>query len=75
MNKLLNIGVLIFTGYLFGELAEKIKLPTISGYILGGILQGPDLLGIMSYATPIPCFLFPYPSLLFQYQVRCLLKN
>lgn len=48
MNVILSIGLLIFTGYIFGELAEKIKLPKISGYILAGILLNPDLLGIMS---------------------------
>jgi len=48
MNVILSIGILIFTGYIFGELAEKIKLPKISGYILAGILLNPDLLGIMS---------------------------
>jgi len=48
MNIILSIGVLIFTGYLFGELAVKVKLPKISGYILAGILLNPDLSGIMS---------------------------
>ncbi len=48
MNVILSIGILIFAGYIFGELAEKIKLPKISGYILAGILLNPDLLGVMS---------------------------
>jgi len=48
MNVILSIGILIFTGYVFGELAEKIKLPKISGYILAGIILNPDLLGVMS---------------------------
>lgn len=48
MNVILSVGLLIFTGYLFGELAEKIHLPKISGYILAGILLNPDLSGIMS---------------------------
>ncbi len=48
MNVILSIGILIFTGYIFGELAEKIELPKISGYILAGILLNPDLSGIMS---------------------------
>ena len=48
MNIILSIGILIFTGFLLGELASKIKLPKISGYILAGILLNPDLLGIMS---------------------------
>ena len=48
MNIILSVGVLIFSGFIFGEIAHKIKLPKISGYILAGILLNPDLLGIMS---------------------------
>ncbi len=48
MNVILSIGALIFIGYLFGEIAEKVRLPKISGYILAGILLNPDLSGIMS---------------------------
>ena len=48
MNIILSIGILIFTGFILGELAEKVKLPRISGYILAGILLNPDLLGIVS---------------------------
>ncbi len=48
MNVILSIGLLIFTGYILGELAEKIRLPKISGYIVTGILLNPDLSGIMS---------------------------
>jgi len=48
MDVILCIGILIFIGYLAGELAEKIKLPKISGYILAGILLNPVLSGIMS---------------------------
>uniref|UniRef100_UPI00321645CC cation:proton antiporter n=1 Tax=uncultured Draconibacterium sp. TaxID=1573823 RepID=UPI00321645CC len=48
MNVILSIGVLIFSGFILGEFAEKVKLPRISGYILAGILLNPDLSGIMS---------------------------
>ncbi len=48
MNIILSIGLLIFAGYILGELAEKIKLPRISGYILAGIILNPGLFGIMS---------------------------
>jgi len=48
MNIIFSVGILIFTGFIFGELAVKAKLPKISGYILAGILLNPDLLGIMS---------------------------
>ena len=48
MNIILSIGVLVFTAFILGELAEKIKLPKISGYILAGILLNPDVTGIMN---------------------------
>jgi len=48
MNIILSIGILIFTGFILGELAEKIKLPKISGYILAGILLNPDVTGVMN---------------------------
>lgn len=48
MNVVLSVGVFIFTGYILGELAGKVKLPKISGYILAGILLNPDLSGIMT---------------------------
>ncbi len=48
MNVILSIGVLVFTAFVLGELAEKIKLPKISGYILAGILLNPDVTGIMN---------------------------
>jgi len=48
MNVILSIGILIFTGFILGELAEKVKLPKISGYIIAGILLNPDFSGIMS---------------------------
>ena len=35
-----SAGLLLIVGYIFGQLAEKIKLPAITGYILAGILVG-----------------------------------
>lgn len=37
---LFAIGILLIAGYLFGKLAEKVKLPAITGYIVAGILLG-----------------------------------
>ncbi|MGA1876166.1 MAG: cation:proton antiporter, partial [bacterium] len=37
----LVIGIIIFTGFICGELARKIKLPKVTGYILAGILLNP----------------------------------
>ncbi len=44
---LLQLGLILLTGYLFGNLAEWIKLPRVSGYILAGVLMSPSLLGVI----------------------------
>lgn len=48
MDSLLIIGVILTTGYLGGELARKLKLPSVTGYIITGLILGPSLLGIIS---------------------------
>jgi Kef-type K+ transport system membrane component KefB len=35
-----SAGLLLISGYIFGQLCEKIKLPAITGYILAGIIIG-----------------------------------
>jgi len=45
---MLIVGTIIFTGFVFGELVAKIKLPKVTGYILAGILLNPGLFGFIS---------------------------
>ncbi len=40
-----NFGFLLLAAYLFGEWAARIRLPKLTGYLLAGILLGPDILG------------------------------
>ena len=62
MQSMLTIGIIIFTGFVLGELVAKIKLPKVTGYILAGILLNPGLFGFIprdfvdqtSVATSIP---------------------
>ncbi len=44
---LLHLGLILLIGYVFGNLANLLKLPRVSGYILAGILMSPSLLGII----------------------------
>jgi Kef-type K+ transport system membrane component KefB len=48
MNILLYLSIILFTGLLFGKLAKLLKLPNVTGYIVGGIIVVPvlGLLGI-----------------------------
>ncbi|MBC8525686.1 MAG: cation:proton antiporter [Candidatus Cloacimonetes bacterium] len=40
---LLAIGIVLIAGYILGKLAEKVKLPVITGYIIAGILLGESI--------------------------------
>jgi Kef-type K+ transport system membrane component KefB len=44
----LSAAGLLILGFLFGRLANMIKLPRVTGYILAGIIFGPSLLKIFS---------------------------
>ncbi len=47
MNTLLSLAILIFTGMLFGRLAKLVKLPNVTGYLIGGLIVSPNILGII----------------------------
>ncbi len=44
----LTVAVILFAGFLLGELSQLIKLPKVTGYIIAGILLNPSLTGIIS---------------------------
>ena len=44
---LLQMGILILTGLLFSKLAKLVKLPNVTGYLVGGLLVGPSVLGLL----------------------------
>lgn len=43
MQPILTIGIIIFVGFIFGEIATRIRLPKVSGYIFAGILLNPEI--------------------------------
>ncbi len=47
MENLFEIGLILLIGYLFGNLANLLRLPRVSGYILAGIVMSPSLLGFI----------------------------
>jgi len=47
MQSILIVGIIIFTGFIFGEIADKIKLPKVTGYLFAGIVLNPDLFNII----------------------------
>ena len=42
-----STGLLLLTGYLFGRIAEKCRLPVITGYILAGLILGSSVLDMV----------------------------
>jgi Kef-type K+ transport system membrane component KefB len=44
---LLYTGILIATGLLFGKVAKYLKLPNVTGYLVGGLLIGPSILNFI----------------------------
>ncbi len=47
MNTTLLFGLVLFAGFIGGELAKLIKLPKVTGYILAGVFLNPGFLGII----------------------------
>ena len=45
---LFYLSILLITGLLFGKLAKLLKLPSVTGYLLGGLFIGP-LIGLTGY--------------------------
>ena len=44
---LLQLGAVLLCGYVFGNLAQGLKLPGVSGYILAGIVLSPSVFGVI----------------------------
>jgi Kef-type K+ transport system membrane component KefB len=47
-NSVLSIGILLFAGFFMGKLAERVRLPAITGYIVAGLLLGPSAVGLVT---------------------------
>jgi len=46
-NLIFGVGALLLAGFVGGKLATRLKLPTISGYIVAGLLLGPSVLNVV----------------------------
>jgi len=47
LNTLLYLSVMLAAGLGFGKLAKLVKLPNVTGYLVGGLLIGPSVLGLV----------------------------
>jgi Kef-type K+ transport system membrane component KefB len=49
MNIILKLSLILLIGFIFGKLAKKLNLPSVSGYLIAGLLLGPSL---FNFITP-----------------------
>ena len=47
MEPIFSVGVIIFTGFIFGEICTRIGLPKVTGYIIAGIVLNPNLTNVI----------------------------
>jgi len=47
LNTLMYIAIMIFTGMFFGRMAKHVRLPNVTGYLVGGLVIGPSVLGVI----------------------------
>lgn len=48
MNTILALGIISITSIIVARLLKKLKLPSVTGYLLAGLLIGPSVLGIIT---------------------------
>ncbi len=47
MNEVLALGIVLLIGAGGGFLAKRVRLPSVTGYLIGGIVVGPSVLGLL----------------------------
>jgi len=45
---LTDLAIMLLVGLIFEKIANKLKLPSVTGYLAAGLLLGPSLLKIVS---------------------------
>jgi len=48
LNIILKISIILVAGFIFGKGAKFLKLPSVSGYLIAGLLLGPSLFNFVS---------------------------
>lgn len=47
---MMGIGIAIICGYFIGKLINKLKIPSVAGYVIAGLLLGQSFLGVFNEA-------------------------
>jgi Kef-type K+ transport system membrane component KefB len=48
LNTLTNIAIMLFAALIAGKIVKKLKLPNVTGYLVIGLLIGPNCLKLLS---------------------------
>ena len=48
LGTLFNFAILLFCGLIFAKIIRYFKLPDVTGYLIGGLIIGPSVLGLLS---------------------------
>ena len=48
MNIYLKVGLVLLIGFIFGKIAHKLKLPSVSGYLIAGLFLGQSVFGVIN---------------------------
>ena len=51
LNTLTYLAILLLGGLFFGRLAKKVHLPNVTGYLVGGLILGPSVLGVIPHTA------------------------
>ena len=49
MNQILSIGLILLVALAAGHVAQRIRLPEVTGYLLIGVLIGPAALDVVTH--------------------------
>ena len=76
-NPLLDMGLLLLTGYIFSLLMKYFRLPAVFGYIIAGIVVGNSGLGFLSekFVTDMNFVENIFLMLVISITVKCLINN
>lgn len=51
MNTILSLGFILLAAWVAGKLVHKVKLPSVTAYLMLGIIIGPSILGLISHGV------------------------
>ena len=51
MNEILSVGLILVAALIFGHLAQLVRIPEVTGYLVVGLIIGPAMLDLISHES------------------------